>query len=236
MSMEIAVRPDRRRVGIGSALYRLAEERARSLQAPYITTPIYLKDGEDRPETIGFLRVRGFFPDRTYWQMRLDGIGEQPSPRWPDGIAVRSFRRGMADADRWAALVREVFDEISNPERILAQVSETGHTPDGYLFAVDEATGQEIGTSRARLDIIGGERIGYVGTVGVLPPYRRRGIAQALILQTLHFLAGQGMSSAVLFVDGQNHNARRLYERMGWRPVYQTVHYWKRMEGLRTED
>jgi mycothiol synthase len=229
VSMEIAVHPASQCLGIGSALYHLAEERAQRLQAPYITTPVYLKEGEPRPEATNFLSNRGFFPDRSYWQMRLNHIADQPAPCWPQGITFRRFDRGLPDAELWASLINATFDEEANPVRILAQLSETGHNPDGYIFAIDQATGREIGTSRARIDLVGGEQIGYVGTVGVLPGYRRRGIAQALILQTLSYLAAQGMKSAVLFVEGKNYNARQLYEKMGWRAVYQTVHYWKRM-------
>src|SRR5205823_1526517 len=172
-----------------------------------------------RPETATFLQKRGFFPDRTFWQMRLDNIGAQPLPHWPQGITFRRFAKSMADAELWARLINETFNEPANPSRILDQFSEDGHSPEGYIFAIDQATGREIGTSRARIDLIGGKQIGYVGTVGVLPGYRRRGIARALVLQTLRYLAQQGMEDAVLFVEGQNHNARALYEKMGWRPI-----------------
>src|SRR4051812_4152196 len=46
ISMEIAVHPAWRNRGIGSALYRLIEERARNLKAPHLTTPVFLGAGE----------------------------------------------------------------------------------------------------------------------------------------------------------------------------------------------
>lgn len=231
ISMEIAVHPDYERAGIGSALYRLVEERVRNLQVSHITSPVFLKEGDTCPKLTGFLVKRGFFPDRSYWQMRLDTLANREQPHWPEGFTFRTFAKGdQKDAERWAYLVCEAFDEPTNASRVLMQISEPGNSVEGYIFAVDEFTGLEIGTSRARIDNVGGEQVGYVGTVGVLPQYRRKGIAQALVLQTLQYLASQGMTSAILFVEGQNHTARNLYSRMGWKPVYQTVHYWKAVE------
>ena len=86
-----------------------------------------------------------------------------------------------------------------------------------------------MGTSRARIDRLGGGPIGYVGTVGVLAEYRGRGIATALIVQTLQYLASQGMQSAILHVEDANFNARRLYEKLGWRYIYRTIHHWKNL-------
>jgi len=229
VGMEIAVHPEWRRQGIGSALYRLVEERAVELRSPHITTPVFLASGASAPRTTRFLERRGFFPDRCYWQMRLDDLAEQPRPNWPAGISYRTFGTTAEDAERWASLIRETFHEPATAARVEAQIAEPGSTTEGYLFAVDEKTGKEIGTSRARIDFIGGKQVGYLGTVGVLPEYRGRGIGQALILQTLAYLAGRGLDAAVLFVEAGNHNARRLYEYMGWTPVYQTIHYWKQL-------
>jgi mycothiol synthase len=236
VSMEIAVHPDKRRMGIASALYRLVEQRVRNLRVSHITSPVFLKEGETCPELTGFLLKRNFFPDRSYWQMRLDDLEAQPPPEWPRGFTFRPFSQGSrGDAERWAYLVREAFDEPASASRVLTQLSEPGNSPEGYIFAIDKSTGQEIGTSRARIDTVAGEQVGYVGTVGVLHEYRRKGIAQALVLQTLQYLSSQGMRSAVLFVEGQNYAARLLYTKMGWRSVYQTVHYWKALEGLKIE-
>jgi ribosomal protein S18 acetylase RimI-like enzyme len=66
--------------------------------------------------------------------------------------------------------------------------------------------------------------------VGVLPQYRGRGIAKALVQQTLAYLAGLGMHTATLFVEDHNTPARSLYDKLGWREVYKTDHYWKKLD------
>ena len=229
LSFEIAVDPQQRAQGIGGALYRLVEARAREMGVPHLTSPIFLLPGENRPECSGFLERRGFKIESSYWQYRIDALERQEPPRWPEGIGCRVFGQQERDAPIWAQLIRDTFNEQATPEGIIQQLSEEGVSSRGYFFAVDVQTGQEIGTSRARIDYVGGEPVGYVGTVGVLPSYRGRGIAEALVKQTQLYLASVGMKSATLFVESQNTSARKLYSKMGWRPIYRNDHYWRRM-------
>ena len=230
LAFEIGVHPQYRGRGIGSALYRMVVRRAAETAAAHVTSPVYRKEGEERPECTGFLEKRGFRPDHSYWQLRLDAIDKQAPPLWPAGIGFRTFSRGEHDAQTWARLIVEAFGEPATPEGIEAQLREPGVSTDGYFFAIDLATGEEIGTSRGRIDMLGGKPVGYVGTVGVIPRYRGRGIATALMAQTLSYLYGRGMCSATLFVEHRNTGARRLYEKLGWYPVYRTDHYWKRLD------
>jgi mycothiol synthase len=229
LSFEIAVLPEQRGQGIGAALYHLIEARAREMGLGHMTTPVFVTSGEARPECSGFLERRGFRVESSYWQMRIDDLKAQSPAEWPKGIQCRPFGDPASDAPRWAHLIRETFNEPATAEAIVQQLSEEGVSPAGYFFAIDQESGLEVGTSRSRIDYIGGEPVGYVGTVGVLPSYRGRGIAEALVRHTLQYLASVGMTSATLFVESQNTAARNLYTKMGWRPVYRTDHYWRRL-------
>ena len=61
---------------------------------------------------------------------------------------------------------------------------------------------------------------GYTEFISVGRPWRRRGLAQALILRSLRILKEQGMTEAALNVDTENiSGALRLYERCGFHPV-----------------
>ncbi|MGA7733014.1 MAG: GNAT family N-acetyltransferase [Chloroflexia bacterium] len=229
LSFELAVHPGWRRRGIGSALFDTVLTRAHSLGVHNITTPVYSLPGAAHTDIARWLKHRDFKSDHSYWQMRLDNIAQKAWPHWPEGIGVRRFTDMDRDPAIWANLILRAFNESANAVGVLAQMREPGVSPDGYFFAVDLATGQDVGTSRARIDVIGGEQVGYIGTVGVLPEYRGRGIASALLMQTLEFLAGRGMAAATLFVEDHNHNARKLYDRLGWRYLYRTEHYWRRL-------
>jgi ribosomal protein S18 acetylase RimI-like enzyme len=73
---------------------------------------------------------------------------------------------------------------------------------------------------------ISGERdasrkVGWVTTLGVLPPYRRRGIAKALLQNCEECL---GMPVVRLSVRASNQAAIRLYEKHG----YGVVNRWER--------
>lgn len=62
---------------------------------------------------------------------------------------------------------------------------------------------------------------GYTECISVRRPWRRRGLARALILNSLRILKEQGMTEAALGVDTQNTSgALRLYERCGFRPLF----------------
>lgn len=229
VAFEIAVLPAFQRQGIGAALYKLVEAKAGSLQVYHLTSPVFVGANDPRSECASFLQHRGFTVESSYWQMRVDGLRELSPVQWPAGIGCRVFRNPDADAERWAQLIRACFNEQATADGIRAQLTEEGVSPDGYFFAVDRNTGEEIGTSRARIDLINGVCVGYVGTVGVLPDYRGRGIAEALVNQTLHYLAMQGTDSATLFVENSNYKARNLYDKLGWRRVFRTDHYWKHL-------
>jgi mycothiol synthase len=227
LNFEIAVHPDFRRQGIGSALYALVMERAARTPVAQITTPVYTLPGKSAGDVGAWLAERGFNPGHSFWQMRIDNVADAREPHFPDGIAVRTFSDMEQDPGKWASLIMNSFGEAASAAGVVAQLSEPGVSRDGYFFAVDTTTGLEVGTSRARIDVVGGDEVGYIGTVGVLPAYRGRGIAGALLGQTLMYLAGRGMTGATLFVENSNIAARSLYEKLGWRYVYLTNHYVK---------
>jgi ribosomal protein S18 acetylase RimI-like enzyme len=65
-------------------------------------------------------------------------------------------------------------------------------------------------------EVLGLKR-GWLEHVSVRRPWRRRGLAAALIAESLHALRGAGMTEAALGVDAENPSgALRLYEKMGF--------------------
>ena len=57
------------------------------------------------PESTTFLERRGFFPNSSYVQMRLDHISSQPEPRVPEGVPRRP-EQGRIGAEFVARAVR----------------------------------------------------------------------------------------------------------------------------------
>ena len=71
-----------------------------------------------------------------------------------------------------------------------------------------------------------GTRIGWTEAISVQPEFRRRGLARALLAESLRAVREAGASSAALGVDLQNPNqARDLYESLGFRIVSVTHEY-----------
>ena len=65
-----------------------------------------------------------------------------------------------------------------------------------------------------------GRRRGYTENISVRRPYRRRGLARALLVRSLHAVKERGMEEASLGVLTENvHGAFRLYESVGFRVV-----------------
>lgn len=71
---------------------------------------------------------------------------------------------------------------------------------------------------------------GWIEALGVIPAWRGRGIARALLALSMTQFKGIGMSQAALDVDVQNPSgALRLYEKMGFTLAKRTVHYLKQL-------
>ncbi|HSM25556.1 MAG TPA: GNAT family N-acetyltransferase, partial [Anaerolineaceae bacterium] len=60
------------------------------------------------------------------------------------------------------------------------------------------------------------QKIGYTEYIFVCPPWRRRGIATALITTALQYLKDHGIDFAQLQVKTENRDALRLYEKIGY--------------------
>jgi ribosomal protein S18 acetylase RimI-like enzyme len=68
--------------------------------------------------------------------------------------------------------------------------------------------------------------LGAIQNIGTVPEHRRLGLASSLILHALHGFREAGVQRVYLEVTAQNHDAIRLYRRLGFttiRTVYKTI-------------
>lgn len=71
---------------------------------------------------------------------------------------------------------------------------------------------------------------GWTENIAVRKPWRKRGLAHALIIRSLAMLKDLGMKEAALGVDTQNTSgALRVYESCGFKPVFTSINYRKEM-------
>jgi ribosomal protein S18 acetylase RimI-like enzyme len=90
--------------------------------------------------------------------------------------------------------------------------------PSLWLLAWDD--GDLAGFVLATSEHLGDPDLGWVGTLGVRPAWRRRGLGEALLRAAFAELYARGRRRVGLGVDTENvSGALRLYERVGMRPL-----------------
>ena len=224
------VHPAHRGKGLGTAIVRLMEARAREL-AP--NTPggaeVSLGNGVLLLDQAGrdILDAEGYSVARVFWEMRITLTEEPAAPTLPAGLRLRGFIPGQDD--------RAVFETIES-----AFADHWEHTPhefdewhsrlerpdfDPALWLVVEA---QDGTIPAAL--LGWMRSdhGWISTIGTRREWRGKGLASALLRASFGVFWRRGERVVALGVDSQNPTgATRVYEAAGMRAASSAVVYKK---------
>ena len=88
------------------------------------------------------------------------------------------------------------------------------------------------GFAMARLDIRRNVQFGHIVTVDVAPAYRRKGIAQKLLLEVEALLRMRGIKECRLEVRENNVAALSLYQKLGYRKIGKLEKYYGNAHGL----
>ena len=217
-SGELVVHPRNRLRGVGTALLAAATEAAAG-------RPMRFWAHGDEPGARAFAEKNGFTRVRVLWQMRRSLAEPLPEAPLPAGVTLRHFRPGVDDS-AWLAVNARAF--AHHPEQgrwteadLRARIDEPWFDPEGFLLAVDiEDTLLGFHWTKAHP---GG--IGEVYVVGVDPDGQSRGLGRALTVAGLAYLAGLGLTDAMLYVDESNGAAVRLYRKLGFDVVSADVMY-----------
>jgi mycothiol synthase len=162
------------------------------------------------------LDERGFVRERELYQLRRslgDPIEAVPAP---DGIELRPFAVGT-DEDDWVRVNAAAF--AHHPEQgswtrtdLEARERDSWFDPSGFFLAW---RGDELlGFHWTKVHPDGA---GEVYVIGVDPSAQGLGLGRVLLLRGLGWLRERGCPEVLLYVDGTNTGARRLYERYGFR-------------------
>jgi len=220
------VHPDYEGRGLGAWLLAQAEERARELGKPKLYTFALAADTQAHR----LFEQCGMRDLRRYYRMSIDLDVEPPEPEWPDGLRVGTFEpddaesfhsaMGEAFADEWN-FVHMPFEEW----RELRFVKDPDFDPTLWFIVRD---GDEIAAvMRNEPDRSGA---GFVGAIGVRRPWRKRGIALALLQLAFAEFHRRGKRRVALGVDAENPTgATRLYERAGMQVAFEVVTYGKEL-------
>ena len=184
----------------------------------------------DDPVLRPVLEEAGWKPIRYSFQMRIDLDGELPEPEWPAGLTPRNLRPGEerrvheahmdAFADHWDHH-RYSFEDWTD-------FNLRDHSFDPSLWWLVEDGDELAALSLNSWHFSGDPKFGWIGILGVRKPWRRRGLAQALLRHSFRDFRDRGATRVGLGVDGENTTgAVRLYEHVGMRIVRRNDTYEK---------
>jgi mycothiol synthase len=206
------VHRDRHGRGLGSKLLDLMEERLRQLEVAR-THNVTLA-----PETAAsrLLSARGYREVRRFWEMTIELHDRPPrAPLIPDGLRIEPFSADLARP--FHAALEEAFEEHweHQPEPFEAwwkrQLERPDHDPSLWFVVRDGHV--VVAATRNDPERSGG---GWIGTLGVRPAWRGRGLAKALLLQSFREFHRRGQRRVGLGVDSENTTgATKLYESVG---------------------
>ncbi|NYD43707.1 GNAT family N-acetyltransferase [Nocardioides panaciterrulae] len=229
-----AVRPDRRGEGLGTAVLRwqlahgLAWDRATRREGfgPLVMrlhAPVDQADVRDLAERHGLAVERYFFEMARPLGVDL-AVPAVPGVRVVDWDSARSEEiHAMVDAafrDHWGHVDR-------TPQMWQEAVTARAFRPGWSVLALDEETDAVVG---AALNCAyeqdweaTGVPEGYTDELAVAATHRHRGIAGALLRESLRRFAASGLEAAALSVDTANSSgALRLYAGLGYEPRART--------------
>jgi ribosomal protein S18 acetylase RimI-like enzyme len=134
-------------------------------------------------------------------------------PAWPDGVVARSFEPG--DAQALHSLLEHGYrrggGSVAAFRTWLVEMT-TDEEFDPLLWFLAESQGVLVAAVLCWTSA-------FVKDVVVHESWRRRGLAEALLLRAFNAFATRGATTVELKVEAENHNAVRLYERLGMRVV-----------------
>lgn len=223
--------PAVRRRGIGRAMLAWSEARRREIYREQLAAAsigerptrltTFVLDGDVGGHAL--LRGAGYEVQRRFFEMVRPDLDDVPDVPLPDGLEIRAFGperdrvrfRPVFDAATEA--FRDHFGPVEGSDR---QFEEFVEYPSGdpTLWVVaydgDEVAGAVLNAIR---DSGQGPVDGWLDSVFTRRPWRRRGLARALIARSLTRLRDRGARRALLGVDATNPNqALHLYESCGF--------------------
>lgn len=226
-----------RRQGVGSAILAHNEARVCSIAAGHPA---------DRPQVLGswaserrtgaiFLLTRnGYQPTRYFFDMLRPDLERVKVLPMPEGIEIRPVGDEAGYRTLFAADVEAFMDHWggfdASEESFQQWMAEPDFDPSLFVIAWDgdQIAGGVINTINAEENASLGRRRGLLASVFVRRPWRRRGLAGALVARSLALLRERGMTAAWLGVDADNPTgALGVYERAGFRVDMRSTAYRK---------
>lgn len=239
LNMDGNVHPDFKGRGIGTTLLRAVERRAREMMSlaessvrSVIKTTL---NGNDRDGNT-LHENEGYQPIRYHWRMEIALDGPPAETRFPDGIELRPFIKGEHDIAVWQAQNEAFRDHPGSHDVTLEEwrrerLEDPEFDPTLWQIAWDGDEVAGFSINRYRMGI------GWIRTLGVRRPWRRRGLGEALLLQSFCEYFRRDMHTIGLGVNAHNPTgATRLYQKVGMHAASEHITYEKELRPGRDVD
>jgi mycothiol synthase len=228
--------------GIGSIFLKHNEKRLREIaggltkdgmQSPEVSRyfEVFCSDTEASKESL--LKKNGYAAIRHFFEMVRPSLEDIPEAPMPVGLEVRSVQpehlpaiwTAMQEAfrDHWNYVPpaeEDYLNWLENPihDRSLWKVAWDSDQVAGMVLSfINHDENREYNRER-----------GYTEDISVRRPWRKRGLARSLIVQSLQAVKERGMTEAALGVDANNlTGALRLYESVGFQVTRRSSAYRK---------
>ena len=232
------VHPEYRGRGIGRVLLQWLEARQAEVARTHPAASAWLHHSfvvESERARARLLQRAGYVPVRHFLWMERATLEDIPSFPLPAGFEVRPVRtedfRAIFDAHVEALRGQWGFAP-PDPEGFERWMRQRTFQPHLWQVAWHVESNQVAGQVKPWIDEEQNETLqrkrGYTEYISVGAPWRRRGLARALVVRALQAQRDAGMTESALGVDAENpHEAARLYEDCGFRTTERNAAYRK---------
>jgi mycothiol synthase len=215
----VAVLPEWREHGIGTALAAELESRARErvVEAPdgvEVTLRGFVKAGSPART---WAESRGFRVRREFLRMEVTMQEEPASSALPTGVVMREFQKGLDEQPTFDALEEAFSDHWghvpSTFEEWVTRTESSTFDPSLWLLASPSGDSNQVVATCFGSE---GPAGGWITGVGTRRAWRGQGISTALLREILRRFWDRGVTTVALGVDGESlTGATRIYERLG---------------------
>jgi mycothiol synthase len=234
-SAELVIAPQCRRQGCG----RILTEELVKVAGPRLRLWSHgdLSAGESLANALGFVRVREVIQMRRSLELPFQ------KPQIPPSVSIERFDPAR-NIPGWLDLNARVFAD--HPEQsswtaedFALRMKEPWFNPEGFLLA--KRDGRCIAFCWTKVHGEGGpghghhhgethghDPIGEIYVIGVDPEFQGQGLGRLLTLAGMTYLKGIGLRTVMLYVEGDNTHAQKLYEDLGFTRWGKDVMYRRR--------
>ncbi|HMZ43653.1 MAG TPA: GNAT family N-acetyltransferase [Anaerolineales bacterium] len=226
------VHPQFKNLGIGTTLLRRVEARAREeMQLAEPDLRAFLRSTIDSRDAASheLHKAEGYSPKRYHWRMEIK-LESAPSPAvFPAGVELRPFIRAEHEVAVWQAQNEAFRDhwgshDVSFEEFTRSRFDDPEFDPSLWAIAWDGNEVAGFSLNRFRMGI------GWVRTLGVRRPWRKKGLGLALLQYSFGELYKRGKDTIGLGVDASSPTgATRLYQRAGMHIASEFLTYEKEL-------